>query len=92
VSTSTAAAAAARLPPPPPAPGSAALQASLTRGSGNSYVNLNTASLDAALAATLRAVAEQGADALHRGPIAGDIANATKQGWYGQVVNVLSPL
>jgi len=33
---------------------SAALQASLTRGSGNSYVNLNTASLDAALAATLR--------------------------------------
>ena len=33
---------------------SAALQASLTRGSGNSFVNLNTASLDAALAATLR--------------------------------------
>jgi type IV secretion system protein VirB10 len=33
---------------------SAALQASLTRGSGNSYLNLNTASLDAALAATLR--------------------------------------
>ena len=23
---------------------------------------------------------------------AGDIANATKQGWYGQAVNVLSPL
>ena len=33
---------------------SAALQASLTRGSGNSYLNLNTASLDSALAATLR--------------------------------------
>ncbi|MDO9711776.1 TrbI/VirB10 family protein [Paracraurococcus lichenis] len=33
---------------------SAALQASLTRGSGNSFVNLNTSSLDAALAATLR--------------------------------------
>jgi gamma-glutamyltranspeptidase/glutathione hydrolase len=31
-----------------------------------------------ALAATLRAVAEQGADALHRGPIAGDIANAVR--------------
>ena len=33
---------------------SAALQASLTRGSGNAYLNLNTSSLDAALAATLR--------------------------------------
>jgi type IV secretion system protein VirB10 len=32
----------------------AALQASLTRGTGNSYINLNTASLDAALGATLR--------------------------------------
>jgi gamma-glutamyltranspeptidase/glutathione hydrolase len=33
-----------------------------------------------ALAATLRAVAEQGADALHRGPIAADIAAAVRAG------------
>ncbi|WP_135470104.1 gamma-glutamyltransferase [Crenalkalicoccus roseus] len=33
-----------------------------------------------ALAATLRAVAEQGADALHYGPIAGDIAAAVRRG------------